>query len=146
MKRYEITLDGQTFDVKVLSDPRQEQVEVEVDGHAFTAEVRALAVEEGPAAGAPASSDTPRPAILPTSTAPSPAPSSRAVTAPLPGVIKSITVLPGQPVSIGDRLLVIEAMKMDNVIRAARKGIVETVHVAEGHHVAHGELMLEYRK
>ena len=43
-------------------------------------------------------------------------------------------------------MLVIEAMKMDNVIRAARKGIVETVHVAEGHHVAHGELMLEYRK
>jgi biotin carboxyl carrier protein len=145
MKRYEITLDGQTFDVKVLSDPGKEQVEVEVDGQAFTAKVRAISVDEGPAAAAPSSTYTPRPATVPASTAPPPAPSSRAVVAPLPGIIKSIAVRPGQSVSIGDRLLVIEAMKMDNVIRAARKGIVEAVHVAEGHQVSHGELMLEYR-
>jgi biotin carboxyl carrier protein len=41
---------------------------------------------------------------------------------------------------------VIEAMKMDNILRAGRDGIVETIHTAEGHQVAHGELLLEYRR
>jgi biotin carboxyl carrier protein len=60
-------------------------------------------------------------------------------------VIKSIAVRPGQEVSAGDRLLVIEAMKMDNVLRASRVGTIETIHATEGHQVAHGELLLEYR-
>ena len=42
MKRYQITLEGQTFDVRLLSDPQQEQVQVEVDGVAFTAQVKTL--------------------------------------------------------------------------------------------------------
>jgi biotin carboxyl carrier protein len=67
------------------------------------------------------------------------------VAAPLPGVIKSIAVAPGEEVSPGQELLIIEAMKMDNVIRAGRQGVIEVVHVAEGHRVAHGQLMLEYR-
>jgi propionyl-CoA carboxylase alpha chain len=64
----------------------------------------------------------------------------------LPGAIKSIAVQPGQQVSAGDELLVIEAMKMDNVIRATRDAIIETIYTAEGQQVAHGELMLEYRE
>jgi len=67
------------------------------------------------------------------------------VTAPLPGVIKSIAIRSGQQVSKGDPLLVIEAMKMDNVLRASREGVVETIHAAEGHQVAYGDLLLEYR-
>jgi len=63
--------------------------------------------------------------------------------APLPGVIKSIGVRSGQRVAPGDELLVIEAMKMDNVIRAQRAGVIGVIHVAEGRQVAHGELLLE---
>ena len=36
-------------------------------------------------------------------------------------------------------------MKMDNLIRATREGTVKMVHVVEGRHVAHGELLLDYR-
>jgi biotin carboxyl carrier protein len=148
MKRYQITLDGRTFDVLLLSDPLQEQVKVEVDGAAFTAEVRALSPGEEPAAEPAAPADPSGPAEPPAST---PLPDTQtaaiagnSVAAPLPGVIKSIAVRPGQQVSIGDELLVIEAMKMDNAIRASRDGTVETIHVTEGRQVAYGERLLEY--
>ena len=65
------------------------------------------------------------------------------VAAPLPGVIKSIGVRSGQQVAPNDKLLVIEAMKMDNVIRAPRGGTIGTIHVAEGRQVTYGEPLLE---
>jgi len=68
---------------------------------------------------------------------------SSSVAAPLPGVIKSIAVRPGQQVAANDELLVIEAMKMDNVIRASRVGTIGTIYVAEGRQVAYGEPLLE---
>jgi biotin carboxyl carrier protein len=150
MKRYQITIDGQAFDVRLLSDPQQEQVEVEVDGVAFIAQVKALSSVEK--AGAEIS-DHVEPS-LPTETPPSVAspgpqtasPLGNAVTAPLPGVIKSVAVQPGQQVSSGDELLVIEAMKMDNIIRASRDGTIETVYVSEGRQVAYGERILQYTK
>jgi biotin carboxyl carrier protein len=139
MKRYQITLDGRTFDVRLLSEPLQDQVEVEVNGQAFLVEVQTLLPSAEPTAAVSTATGAP------TSTPQAMPPQGNAVIAPLPGVIKSIAVRPGQQVAIGDELLIIEAMKMDNVIRAAREGIVETIYIAEGHQVAHGELMLEYR-
>lgn len=134
MKRYRITLEGQTFDVEVLDDPRQEQVQVKVNGEVFTVGVEATA-EVAPAVSATA---TPLPTPAPEAAA-----TDRVVKAPLPGVIKSIAVRSGQRVALNDELLVIEAMKMDNVIRAQRAGVIGVIHVAEGRQVAHGELLLE---
>jgi biotin carboxyl carrier protein len=138
MKRYRISLEGQTFDVKVLDDPRRDQVRVEVDGETFTVgvdgvpvvtEVAAGAREDAPGTGAGSSGP--------------PEAGAGVVAAPLPGVIKSIAVRPGQVVAADDELLVIEAMKMDNVIRATRGGTVGTIHVTEGRQVAYGEPLLE---
>ena len=150
MKRYQITIEGQTFDVRLLSDPRQEEVQVEVDGAVMTAHVRAPQ---------PGGEEDAEAAVTRDTTMPTQAPAARplrgpqtstiarnAVTAPLPGVIKSIAVSPGQQVSSGDQLLIIEAMKMDNIIRASRDGTIETIHVSEGHQVAYGEQLLEYAK
>ncbi|HIQ01585.1 MAG TPA: acetyl-CoA carboxylase biotin carboxyl carrier protein subunit, partial [Anaerolineales bacterium] len=72
------------------------------------------------------------------------APPTGTVIAPLPGVIKSIAVRPGQRVKFDDELLVIEAMKMDNIIRAQRAGTIETIHVTEGRQVAYGDPLLEF--
>jgi biotin carboxyl carrier protein len=147
MKRYQLTLNGRTFDVRLQGDPMQDQVEVEVNGQPFTVEFRPLPSEPDPPAAQPAPALT-----AATTTAPPPAstksttPPGYALTAPLPGEVKFIAVRPGQQVSTGDELLVIEAMKMENVIRATREGIVETIHVVEGRQVAHGELLLEYRR
>jgi biotin carboxyl carrier protein len=143
MKRYQITMNDRTFDVRLLSDPLQDQVEVEINGETFTVEVRALPPEAEATEALPPPAT---PAAASTTGVKTTTPSSNTLTAPLPGVIKSIAVRQGQQVSAGDELLVIEAMKMDNVIRASREGIVETIFVVEGRQVAHGELMLEYRK
>ena len=147
MKRYQITIEDQTFDVQILSDPRQATVRVEVDGEALTVEVGAGPAGSGEevAAQAPAADQPASGVAAPPQEAEATGTTGSGVTAPLPGVIKSIAVRPGQQVSPGQELLVIEAMKMDNVIRAGRAGVVEMVHVAEGHRVAHGQLMVEYQ-
>jgi biotin carboxyl carrier protein len=148
MKRYRITLEGRTYDVRLLDDPRQDRVRVQVDGEILTVDVETPA---SPAQGRPGGPDAaPAPAAEPALGAargPHPsAPSDGLVTAPLPGLIKTVEVRPGQEVAPGDRLLVIEAMKMDNVIRAPRRGTIDTLHVAEGQHVAHGDPLLALAK
>lgn len=148
MKRYQITLDGQAFDVLLLSDPLQEQVQVEVDGVAFTAEVKDLSPDQEPGSEAAdlvePSVSARVPAAIPSPGAQATPSAGRSVTAPLPGVIKSVSAQPGQQVSAGDELLVIEAMKMDNIIRASRDSTVETIYISEGRQVAYGERLLEY--
>lgn len=131
MKHYQITLNDRTFDVKIVSDPHRDRVEVEVDGQAFTVGVKNvnLAVEAAEVEPIPGAAKA-APAGI--------------VTSPLPGVIKSIAVQPGQQIAVDDELLVIEAMKMDNVIRAQRSGTIGTVFVSEGRQITHGEALLEY--
>jgi biotin carboxyl carrier protein len=140
MRSYQITIRGRRFIVHLLSDPRQEQVQVEVDGEALTVEIEVVPdVEDGSQAPADSGSSF-------TPIAQQMGPAAQLVVAPLPGTVKSIAVQPGQGVAVGDELLVIEAMKMNNVIRASRAGIIDTVHVGEGRQVAHGEPILEYRQ
>ena len=140
MKQYKITIEDHTFDVKVLDDPRQERVRVQVDGEIFTVGVEAVPVMAEPMARE-AIPDTAQ--LRPPRSFETPEISGdNVVTAPLPGVIKSIRVRPGQQVVPDDELVVIEAMKMDNVIRATSAGSIGTIHVAEGRQVAHGEPLL----
>lgn len=67
----------------------------------------------------------------------------RLVRAPIPGVIDSIVVRPGDSVARGGELVVLEAMKMKNVIQAPQAGTVAAIHVAVGQHVKHGDLLVE---
>jgi len=145
VRTYRITVEGRTFDVQVRSDPRGSQVEVEVNGLPLTVGVESLSPE--PAVAAQEAVSPPRAAAtaVPVAAAMPAAPANNSVSAPLPGVIKRIAVQPGQRVVAGEALLVIEAMKMDNVLRAARDGVVAKVHAVEGRQVAHGALLLEYQ-
>ena len=67
---------------------------------------------------------------------------SRTLTAPLPGKISRVAVRPGDAVSAGDILLVIEAMKMENEFRAAAGGTVAEVRVAAGQAVNAGDVLI----
>jgi len=60
------------------------------------------------------------------------------VKAPMPGLVVRVEVAVGQRVEIGAGLVVVEAMKMENELRAQRAGVVETVHVAAGQTVDKG--------
>lgn len=60
------------------------------------------------------------------------------VVAPMPGLVVRIEVAPGQRVEAGAGLVVVEAMKMENELRAAHAGVVEAVHVTVGQAVEKG--------
>jgi biotin carboxyl carrier protein len=136
MKRYRITIEGHTFDVEVLGDPRGHEVQVSVDGEILTIGVEAMPLT----VDAPVVDPDPPGAASPVLAA---AGVDGIVPSPLPGVVKTITVRPGQQVAVDDELLVIEAMKMENIIRATRAGSIGTIYVAEGRQVAYGDPLLE---
>jgi len=64
--------------------------------------------------------------------------------APMPGKVLSVKVEPGQTVEPGDALLVLEAMKMENVIKSAIGGVVEDVLAKAGMVVEKGELLVAF--
>jgi biotin carboxyl carrier protein len=68
----------------------------------------------------------------------------KAVRAPIPGVITAIAVQPGTEVSVGQELCKLEAMKMNNSIRASKAGRIASIHVSIGQTVKHNELLMEY--
>lgn len=65
------------------------------------------------------------------------------VHAPMPGMVLSVAVEPGQHVEAGTGALVLEAMKMENELRIERGGTVRAVHVAPGDAVGKNDLLLE---
>jgi biotin carboxyl carrier protein len=72
-----------------------------------------------------------------------PAPAgSGVVKAPMPGLVVRVEVVVGQRVETGAGLVVVEAMKMENELRASRAGVVETVHVVAGQAVEKGAALV----
>ncbi len=69
---------------------------------------------------------------------------SRLVRSPMPGLIISVQVRPGQEVKVGQELCVLEAMKMENVLRAERDGTVAEVKVAPRDTVAADQVLLAF--
>lgn len=65
------------------------------------------------------------------------------VRAPMPGLVLSLRVEEGQIVRAGDGLLVLEAMKMENELRADAGGTVTSIHVAHGDAVGKNDLLVE---
>ncbi len=64
--------------------------------------------------------------------------------APMPGRVLAVDVTPGQAVAEGDRLLVLEAMKMEHRLTARAAGTIKAVHVATGDQVADGMMLVEF--
>jgi len=63
---------------------------------------------------------------------------------PMPGLVVSIAVTEGQEVKAGETLAVVEAMKMQNVLRAERDGVVKKIHASPGATLAVDALILEF--
>ena len=69
---------------------------------------------------------------------------SRFLLSPMPGLLVTVAVEAGQAVRAGERLAVIEAMKMENIVIAAHDGVVERVVAAPGSSLAVDEVILEF--
>jgi propionyl-CoA carboxylase alpha chain len=68
---------------------------------------------------------------------------SKLILSPMPGLVISIDAKPGQEVKAGEGVAVVEAMKMQNIIRAERDGVIAKVHASPGASVAADEVMIE---
>jgi len=69
---------------------------------------------------------------------------SKFLLCPMPGLVKDIHVSLGQSVQAGDSLAVVEAMKMENILRAERDGVVKSVNANPGDSLAVDEVILEF--
>ena len=71
---------------------------------------------------------------------------SDSLSSEMPGKIVKVFVQPGQEVKPGDPLLIMEAMKMENELRAAQAGKIKTVHVKEGVTIEANTLLISFEK
>jgi len=69
---------------------------------------------------------------------------SRQLISPMPGLLVSISVAEGQEVKAGEELAVLEAMKMENTLRAERNGVVAKIHFEPGESLEVGDTIMEF--
>ena len=70
---------------------------------------------------------------------------SRYVLSPMPGLLVDVAVQPGQKVQAGEKLAVIEAMKMENILFAAQDGVVGKIVAGKGESLAVDQVILEFQ-
>jgi biotin carboxyl carrier protein len=117
---YSVLLDGRMYDARVEETPAG--LVIVIDGYRFEIEVRdprRWSRKDAARAGE----------------------GVQTVMAPMPGKVVRVLVAPGDAVEAGQGLLVVEAMKMQNEMKAARAGRILSVTVKEGATVAAGEVL-----
>lgn len=139
MKEYKFTINGNDYTVNINS-VNGNQASVNVNGTDY----QVTLPEASPAvASAPVSSPVSAPAASAPAAKPAPAAGGAgSVVAPLPGVVLSIPVKPGDVVKASDPVVILEAMKMENAIPAGRDGKVVAVNVKEGDSVLEGATLV----
>ncbi len=138
MKKFKFTIRGNDYDVEVL-EFEDRIASVEVNGTRYEVEVHkqvqhpktpVLVRQEVPA---PTRSETKIRKTI----------GGTQVKAPLPGNIMQLFVRNGDAVKKGDKLLMYEAMKMENTIVAEKDGTVSAVRVQPGDSVLEGDVLME---
>ena len=142
MKQYKFKINGTDYTVDIL-DVENGLAKVAVNNTKYRVEVDGLGVT--PVSKTPKVTKTQvvgAPMVSPAADRKQVATSANAVKAPLPGVILSIDVKVGEAVKVGQRLLVLEAMKMENNIDSDREGIIHDIKVGKGDSVLEGDIMM----
>ena len=143
MKEYKYKINGNLHKV-AIGDIENGVAEVEVNGTPYKVELEQKAATTIKVA-------TPKPAAAPrTATgekviakaAPAAAAGGTAVKAPLPGTVLDINVTVGQEVKAADTVVTLEAMKMENAIKAGVDGKVTSISVAKGDAVLEGAVLV----
>ncbi|MBO4671918.1 MAG: acetyl-CoA carboxylase biotin carboxyl carrier protein subunit [Bacteroidales bacterium] len=144
MKTYKFKIDGKDYTV-TINNIEGKNADLTVNGVGYSVELDNEAPAAAPVA-APAQPVAPAPqpseSAAPAKAAPAPSGKGFTVCSPLPGVIISVDVKEGQPVKKGQKVAVLEAMKMENEIQADDDGVVSAVLVQKGDSVLEGAEIL----
>ena len=135
MKEYKFKIGGKEYNVTV--NPKEGKLfDVTVNGATYEVESE----------NAPVAAPAPQPAAAPAQAAPAaaapaakPAGAGEKVPSPLPGVIIEISVKEGQQVKQGQKIAILEAMKMENEIPAPKDGTITDIHVHKGDTLQEGD-------
>lgn len=146
MKEYKYIINGNEYAVNIESIEGN-QASVTVNGKSYDVEIVGKEVKKAkpvaapaPAAKAPAAAKPATPAQAPKQAA-APAGEGTPFKAPLPGTIVDIKATVGQQVAVGDVVLILEAMKMENEISAEKAGTITAISVNKGDSVMEGTTM-----
>ena len=137
MKKFSFKIRGHKYDVEVLHQERN-IIDLEINGSQYSVELdQEIQMKKTPTL-VRAAVHTHKP-IQKKQTASG----SLHIKCPLPGNIMQIMVKVGDTVDVGDKLLMYEAMKMENVIKAEKAGTVSKIAVAIGDAVLQDDLLME---
>lgn len=144
MKSFKFTIQGNKYDVNILNI-EDNTAEIEVNGTVYKVELeKKMSAPKTPklvrSSAVPSTESTPSQLKTASPAAPK---GTGFIKSPLPGVILEIHVKEGDKVSIGQKLITLEAMKMENNINADKEGIVKSIKVQKGDNVLEGDTLIE---
>ncbi len=145
MKEYKLKINNNSYTV-VINDVTDDAVLAEVNGTQHVVHIDTIASLSPLPTGEPAAAIS---AVQPSATSaalPSTSPTTKAgsgsIVTPIPGQIISISVALGEKVRTGQKLLVLEAMKLENSITATMDGTIQEILVSEGDVVGQGQALI----
>ncbi|MHC1691187.1 MAG: acetyl-CoA carboxylase biotin carboxyl carrier protein subunit [Bacteroidales bacterium] len=144
MKEYKLKINGNDYNV-TITDIEDTIAEVEVNGIPFKVEIDKPIKKQAPVVQRPVvASSVQNTVAKPTASVKPPVSSGSetTITSPLPGVILEIAVKEGDVVKKGQKLMVLEAMKMENVIEASADGKIVGLKVNKGDSVLEGTTLI----
>ena len=143
MNEYEYEINGRNYKVVVAEVNEGDSAVVEVNGESYQVNILSQPSTALPSAAPQAAGPSPAAVAPPPQAAPKPvAAGGGAVTAPMPGTVLKVLVNVGDAVNSGQAVMIIEAMKMENEIKANSTGKVSKILVSAGDNVAAGAPLL----
>jgi glutaconyl-CoA/methylmalonyl-CoA decarboxylase subunit gamma len=141
MKKFNFVINGNSYEVEVLGF-EENIAKLEVNGTAYNVEVqKELKMTKTPTL---VRAEPPKPTRKESKIPRTPGQTTNmAIKAPLPGTIITVMVKPDEKVAMGQKLLTMEAMKMENNVLAEKDGVVRAVHVKPGQTVAQNDVLVE---
>jgi biotin carboxyl carrier protein len=141
MRKYDLTINNKSYEV-IVKKVTDDEALVEVNGQEHTVsinQIQRLVLPESVPKPQPSREGGQKVTAV---SAPTPKISGDGVIAPMPGQIKAILVREGDKVTTGQKLLIMEAMKLENKLPAPRDGIVKHILVRDGDIVSQGQELI----
>jgi len=143
MKRFKFSIHGNHYEVEI-QQIEDNLANIEVNGQLYEVEIdKSLQLTKTPklvrTPAVPSTDSTP--SIAKTSSPAGPK-GGGTIKAPLPGTILNLHVKVGDPIKMGQKLITLEAMKMENNIDADKEGNVKEIKVAKGDSVMEGDILI----